>query len=118
MSRKARESADDYCRHSGHHRILDDDNNIDGGGGWIGDGELKRVSRQARELSLLLSMLSIMMITVLTAVVDFTTYNYFSFVEIRIFDADLGRQIRILTPSRVELIGKGSIFGLETAINR
>ena len=40
------------------------------------------------------------------------------FVKIRTFDSDLGLQIRILTPSRVELIGKRSIFGLETTINR
>ena len=62
-------------------------------------------------------MLSIMMITTLTAVVVNVSIS-FSFVKIRIFDADLGRQIRILTPSRVELIDKGSIFGLETTINR
>eukprot|EP00984_Skeletonema_dohrnii_P013259 scaffold5464_cov97-Skeletonema_dohrnii-CCMP3373.AAC.3 len=34
------------------------------------------------------------------------------------FDFDFGRQIRILTPSRVDLIDKGSILRLETTINR
>jgi hypothetical protein len=43
------------------------------------------------------------------AVVEINMSISFSFVEIRIFDLDLGRQIQILTPSRVELIGKTSI---------
>ena len=42
----------------------------------------------------------------------------FSFVKIRIFDFGFGLEIRIPTPSRVELIDKRSIFGLETTINR
>jgi len=48
----------------------------------------------------------------------YNTFNYFSFVEIRTFDSGFGLEIRIPTPSRVELIGKGSIFGLETKTNR
>ena len=42
----------------------------------------------------------------------------FSFVKIRIFDFGFGLEIRIPTPSRVKLIDKGSIFGLETTTNR
>ena len=42
----------------------------------------------------------------------------FSFVNIRIFDADFERQIRILTPSRVESIDKRLILCLETTTNR
>jgi len=45
-------------------------------------------------------------------------YVDFLFIEIRIFYLDSVRQIRILTPSRVELIGKTSIFGLQTTTNR
>eukprot|EP00984_Skeletonema_dohrnii_P017278 scaffold7835_cov131-Skeletonema_dohrnii-CCMP3373.AAC.1 len=41
--------------------------------------------------------------------------NSFSFSE---FDADFDRAARFLTPSRVEMIGKGSILCLETTINR
>ena len=67
---------------------------------------------------LLEMMLEMMIITTLTAVVEVNVSISFSFVKIRIFDADLGRQKRILTPARVELIDKGSIFGLETTINR
>jgi len=40
------------------------------------------------------------------------------FVKIRIFDFDVGLEIRILTPSRVETIGKRSILRLETTTNR
>ena len=54
----------------------------------------------------------------LTAAVEVNMSLYYSFVEIRIFDTDFGLEIRILTPSRVELIDKGSIFGLETTTNR
>ena len=75
-----------------------------------------RVSRQAREMEDL--MLSLMLIMTLTAAVGVNMSLYYSFVEIRIFDADFGLEIRILTPSRVELIDKGSIFGLETTTNR
>eukprot|EP00984_Skeletonema_dohrnii_P029332 scaffold19827_cov171-Skeletonema_dohrnii-CCMP3373.AAC.1 len=39
-------------------------------------------------------------------------------LQFRKLDVGFGRQIRILTPSRVELIGKRSIFGLETTPNR
>ena len=35
------------------------------------------------------------------------------FVKIRTFDSGFGLQIRILTPSRVEMIGKTSILRLE-----
>ena len=78
---------------------MDDDNNIDGGG----DGELKRGSRQARELSLLLSMLPIMMIMM---AVEVNTSICYSLDEIRTFDSGFGLEIRTLTPSRVETIGK------------
>jgi hypothetical protein len=59
-----------------------------------------------------------MMITTLTAVVEVNVSIYFSFVEIRIFDADFGLQSRILTPSRVELIDKRSLLRLDTTTNR
>ena len=74
------------------------------------------MSRQARELSLL-SMLSIKMVTALKAV-KVNTLIYSSFVKIRTFDSDFGLEIRILTPSRVELIGRRSILRLETTTNR
>ena len=73
------------------------------------------MSRQARELSLLLSMLPIMMIMM---AVEVNTSICYSLVEIRTFDVDLGLEIRILTPSRVELIGIGSILCIETNNNR
>ena len=69
------------------------------------------MSRQARELSLL-SMLSIKMVTALKAV-EVNVSISFSFVKIRIFDADFGRQIHFLTPSRVELIGKDPYYALK-----
>ena len=80
---------------------------------------LERVSRQAKELLVgtLLILLMMMILTVVEVEVNIMSIS-FSFVKIRIFDADLGRQIRILTPSRVELIGKGSIFALKTITNR
>ncbi|KAK1737740.1 hypothetical protein QTG54_011512 [Skeletonema marinoi] len=40
------------------------------------------------------------------------------FVKIRTFDSGFGLQIRILTPSRVELIDKRSILCLDTTTNR
>jgi len=40
------------------------------------------------------------------------------FVKIQTFDSGFGLQIRILTPSRVELIGQRSILRLETTTNR
>jgi len=58
-----------------------------------------------------------MMIATLMAVVEVKSIS-FSFVEIRGFDADVGLQSRILTPSRVELIDKTSILRLETTTNR
>mmetsp|Transcript_12615 Transcript_12615/g.18826 ORF Transcript_12615/g.18826 Transcript_12615/m.18826 type:complete len:89 (-) Transcript_12615:514-780(-) len=72
-----------------------------------------RVSRMAKELKLIM-----LMMVLITAVEVNTLTTRYSFVEIRIFDADFGLEIRILTPSRVELIGKRSIFGLETTTNR
>eukprot|EP00984_Skeletonema_dohrnii_P031459 scaffold23975_cov78-Skeletonema_dohrnii-CCMP3373.AAC.2 len=78
----------------------------------------ERVSRKARELSVA-ALMKMMMITTLMAVVEFNIMSIcYSFVEIRIFDADFGLEIRILTPSRVELIGKTSILRLETTTNR
>ena len=75
---------------------------------------LERVSRQAKELLvgtlLVLLMLMMMILTAVEVEVDMSIS--FSFVKIRIFDADFGLQSRILTPSRVEMIGKRSIFGL------
>eukprot|EP00984_Skeletonema_dohrnii_P030127 scaffold21312_cov70-Skeletonema_dohrnii-CCMP3373.AAC.2 len=59
-----------------------------------------------------------MMITTLLAVVVVDMAIYYSFVKIRIFDADLGRQIRIVGVDLVELIGKRSIFGLGITVNR
>jgi len=50
--------------------------------------------------------------------VEINTSNYYSFVEIRIFDFDFGLKIRIPTPSRVESIDKGSIIRLETTTDR
>jgi len=44
--------------------------------------------------------------------------NSSSFVEIRTFDSDLGLQSRILTPSRIESIGRGLILRLDTTANR
>ena len=67
---------------------------------------------------MLLIMMLLMMLIMMAVVEVNIMWICYSFVEIRIFDAGLGRQIRILTPSRVELIDKGSIFGLETTINR
>ena len=78
--------------------------------------EYKRVSRQAREMEDL--MLSLMLIMTLTAAVEINMSTCFYFVEIRLFDLDLGLQMQIVDPSRVELIGKRSIFLLETTINR
>eukprot|EP00985_Skeletonema_marinoi_P020474 scaffold12185_cov72-Skeletonema_marinoi.AAC.2 len=48
----------------------------------------KRVSRQAREMEDLI--LSLMFIMTLTAAVEVNMSLYYSFVEIRIFDADFG----------------------------
>ena len=80
---------------------------------------LKRVSRQAKELiKTLLVLLMMMMMMMILVVLDVNTSISFSFVKIRIFDTDFGRATRFLTPSRVELIGKRSIFGLDNTTNR
>ena len=75
--------------------------------------EQKRVSRQAREIKDLMTLTAVVVITVLTlltAVVELnTSICHLPFVEFRLFDSDLGLQSRILTPSRVESIGKRSI---------
>mmetsp|Transcript_2720 Transcript_2720/g.4025 ORF Transcript_2720/g.4025 Transcript_2720/m.4025 type:complete len:113 (-) Transcript_2720:441-779(-) len=77
--------------------------------------EQKRVSRQAREIKDLMTLTAVVVITVLTllmAVVELNTSMsicHLAFVEFRLFDSDLGLQSRILTPSRVESIGKRSI---------
>ena len=76
--------------------------------------EQKRVSRQAREIKDLMTLTAVVVITVLTltAVVELKTTMsicHLAFVEFRLFDSDLGLQSRILTPSRVESIGKRSI---------
>jgi len=75
------------------------------------------VSREARELELMLLLVMLIMLIMLV-VVEVNTSISFSFVKIRIFDADFDRATRFLTPSRVELIGKRSILRLETTINR
>jgi len=41
-----------------------------------------------------------------------------SFIEIQIFDVDSELEIRIVEVDLVELIGKRSIFGLDTTTNR
>jgi hypothetical protein len=81
---------------------------------------LERVSRQAKELLVgtLLELLMMMMMILTAVEVDVNMSISFSFVQIRTFDSDFGLEIRILTPSRVELIGKRSIFGLDTTTNR
>jgi hypothetical protein len=74
--------------------------------------EQKRVSRQAREIKDLMAATAVVVSTVLTltAVVELnTSICHLPFVEFRLFDSDLGLQSRILTPSRVESIGKRSI---------
>ena len=63
-------------------------------------------------------MLSLVMLIMTLTAVEVNTLVYYSFVEIRIFDADLGLEIRILTPSRVEMIVKRSTLCLETTTNR
>ena len=63
-------------------------------------------------------LLLVMLIMTLTAAVEVDMLISFSFVKIRIFDADFDRATRFLTPSRVELIGKRSIFGLDNTTNR
>ena len=72
------------------------------------------MSREARELELMLLLVMLIMLVV----VEVNTSISFSFVKIRIFDADFDRATRFLTPSRVELIGKRSIFGLDDTTNR
>jgi hypothetical protein len=63
-------------------------------------------------------MTAVVVLMALMTAVEVNILIYFSFVKIRIFDVDLGLEIRIPTPSRVELIGKRSILRLETATNR
>ena len=63
-------------------------------------------------------LLVMLIMTMTVVVVEINMSISFSFVKIRIFDSGFGLEIRILTPSRVELIGKTSIFGLETTTNR
>ena len=63
------------------------------------------VNLQVVELDLQLSSLAIM------AILD-------TLLQFRKLDVGFGRQIRILTPSRVELIGKTSILRLEITTNR
>jgi len=60
----------------------------------------------------------LLLMLIMMAVVEVNMLISFSFVKIRIFDFDFGHQIRILTPSRVELIDKTSILRLETTTNR
>ena len=69
-----------------------------------GELEYKRVSRQAREMEDL--MLSLMLIMTLKAVVEVNMSIYYSFVDIRSFDADSGLQMRIVGVDLVELIDK------------
>eukprot|EP00984_Skeletonema_dohrnii_P029945 scaffold20941_cov76-Skeletonema_dohrnii-CCMP3373.AAC.1 len=61
-----------------------------------------------------------MMMTILTAVVEVNTLIYFSFVKIRIFDADIGLETRILKVdlAEIETIGKRSILCLDITTNR
>ena len=60
----------------------------------------------------------VVVMMILVVVEEVNTLIYCSFVEIRTFDSDFGLEIRILTPFRVESIGKRSIFGLETTTHR
>lgn len=73
---------------------------------------VERVSRQAKELSMILTLLVILMEMVMVVEVNVMSI-YDSFVEIRIFQADLGRQRRNLDLSRVETIDKTSILCLD-----
>ena len=75
-------------------------------------------SRQSFFRELEFMVLLVMLIMTMTVVVEINMSISFSFVKIRIFDFDFGLEIRILTPSRVELIGKRSIFGLDNTTNR
>jgi len=81
---------------------------------------LERVSRQAKELLVgtLLILLMMTMVILTVVEVEVNILISFSFVEIRIFYFDFGRQSRIPTPSRVELVDKTSILRLETTTNR
>jgi len=64
-------------------------------------------------------LLKMMIITTLTAVVVVDIWRFTTlFVEIQIFDADFGRQIRIVGVDLVELIGKESILRLGITANR
>jgi len=78
--------------------------------------EQKRVSRQAREMEDVI--LSLMLIMTMTAVVEVTTFICKPFCQNPAFDLDSGLEIRILTPSRVELIDKRSILCLDSTTIR
>ena len=77
----------------------------------------RRVSRQAKELSLL-SLLVILMKMTMTVAVESLMSIYDSFVEIWSSKVNLGRQNRILGVALVESIDKRSIFCLDNSINR
>ena len=116
MSRKARESElimtihHVYCR--AQPRPLTTTTTNDGSG-----GKRKRVSRKANELELMM-LLIMLLLVMLIIMMEVKVSISFSFVESRIFDADFGLQSRILTPSRVKLIVKGSTLRLKTTTNR
>ena len=59
-----------------------------------------------------------MITTMLTAVMEVNMLICYSFVEIRIFDSDFRRQIRIVRVDLVETIDKRSILCLDTTTNR
>eukprot|EP00984_Skeletonema_dohrnii_P034861 scaffold33776_cov222-Skeletonema_dohrnii-CCMP3373.AAC.1 len=105
-SRKARESCDDGYSTTAV---------------WMRMVEVKRVSRQAKELLLLMTTVvvaAVVVMMILVVVEEVNTLIYCSFVEIRTFDSGFGLQSRIVDPSRVEMIGKRSISCLETTTNR
>lgn len=66
----------------------------------------------------MMMMLLVMLIMTLMAVVEVNMLICCSFVKIRIFDADLELEIRILRVDLVELIDKRSILCLESTTNR
>ena len=106
MSRKARESELIMTIHSRGQLTTTTTN--DGSG-----GKRKRVSRKAKELELMM-LLIMLLLVMLIIMMEVKVSISFSFVEIRIFDADFGRQIGIVDPSRVESIGKRSILCVKT----
>ena len=86
--------------------------NVDGGGSKKSGNAL-----QAKELKLII-LIIILLMALMTAVEVNIMSISFSVVEIRTLDADFGRQILFLTPSRVESVGKESILCLETTTTR